>query len=86
MSNSVARANKDYAKDLIITGANTVFINDLPAAFVTSAVAGRGKKGGVIIASPATSVYVEDKQIAVVGAITSKSNTVSTGSPDVFAG
>jgi len=82
LDNPAARAGKDLTiGGLIVSGAETVYINNLHAA----AVFGITSQGDVIITSP-VNVYAGKGKIAVIGSITSKGKPVVSGSPTVFAG
>jgi uncharacterized Zn-binding protein involved in type VI secretion len=79
--NPVARVYKDIAGSLIISGANTVYINGFHAA----SVGGVTNNGDIIVASLNT-VYAENRKVAIFGSVTAKGKTVSSGSQTVFAG
>ena len=75
-----ARGNLDVvAGSKIISGANTVFVNNEKLAVVTSATA----KGDTIIAGSPT-VFADNKQVARLGDATNKGRLIATGSPNVF--
>jgi uncharacterized Zn-binding protein involved in type VI secretion len=81
---AVARISKDYARELLkVAPQTTVFLNDAP--FVAATEGSKTVKGDTVVSSIVT-VYVEDKRIAVVGAIMASGATINTGSPDVDAG
>lgn len=91
---SVGRVNKDKAASLIETGAKTVWVNSdsLPgvnqyktAAIKGSMMKGPPNKGDVIVSSNVT-VFVENKEIAIEGAVTAQGRHLGPGSNNVFAG
>jgi uncharacterized Zn-binding protein involved in type VI secretion len=77
---SVARVQKDVGADLLkVTTNKTVFIGDQPWAVATEGTV--SVLGDVVVASQ-TTVYVEDKRIAVKGAMMASGSTVTVMSPD----
>jgi len=68
-----------HGSNAIITGAETVIINDLPMARVGDTTA-----CGATIISGVTTVYGENMLAAHVGSITSHGGVITTGSPNVF--
>lgn len=68
-----------HGTNAIITGAETVIINDLPMARVGDTTA-----CGATIISGVTTVYGENMLAAHVGSITSHGGVITTGSPNVF--
>lgn len=85
----VARVNLDKALSLIATGSTTVFLNgstsQYNAAIEGSIMAGPSNRGDIITSSKVT-VFVENKRIAVEGAVTAQGRTVGKSSPNVWAG
>ena len=72
---SIARVKKDVGKDLLNTTTNkTVFVGDQPWAVATEGTV--SVLGDVVVASQ-TTVYVEDKRVAVKGAMTASGTTVN---------
>ena len=89
---TVARVNKDKAAGLIGHGAETVWANgalgdkqNKTVATEGSIIAGPPNIGDVIVSSQ-TTVYAENKRIAIDGAVTGRGRHVGKGSPNVFAG
>ena len=81
---SVSRIKKDVAADLLnTTPQSTVFIDDVPFLVATEGSATVG--GDVVVVSDVT-VYVENKKIAVEGAIMASGASIGKSSPTVFAG
>jgi len=83
---SVARVKKDIGADLLkVTTNKTVFVGDQPWAVATEGTV--SVLGDVIVASQ-TTVYVEDKRIAVKGAMMASgvAVTVLPTDPNVEAG
>ena len=83
---SVARVKKDIGADLLnVTTNKTVFIGDQPWAVATE---GTVSVLGDIVVSSQTTVYVEDKRIAVEGAMMASGSAVSIlpTDPNVDAG
>ena len=83
---SVARVKKDVGKDLLNTTTNkSVFVGDQPWAVATEGTV--SVLGDVVVASQ-TTVYVEDKRIAVKGAMMASGTTVNIRptDPNVEAG
>lgn len=82
---SVARVKKDLGKDLLnVTTNKTVFIGDTPWAVATEGTV--SVKGDVVVSSQVT-VFVEDKRIAVKGAMMASGTTVNVvDDPKVEAG
>jgi uncharacterized Zn-binding protein involved in type VI secretion len=85
----VARVNLDRAGGLIVTGAATVFVNGDEAkwlAAVEGSTIGSPPNPGDVIVNSNTSVFVENRKIAIEGAVTAQGYTVGRSSPNVFAG
>ena len=80
MSIGVARVDLDVANGLLQTGANTVFVNDKPAAFLTTVDA-----GGFDVVASSTTVIAEDKGIAREADPMSNGVLIASASTDVFA-
>ena len=81
---AVARILKDAARELLKSSPQTtVFINDVP--FVVATEGSVTVKGDIVVASNVT-VYIEDKRVAVTGAMMSSGAAIGKSSPDVDAG
>lgn len=77
---SVARVKKDIGADLLkVTTNKTVFVGDQPWAVATEGTI--SVLGDVVVASQ-TTVYVEDKRIAVKGAMMASGEAVNVLPPD----
>ena len=77
---NTARINIDVASNsILIDGARTVFVNDQPAALLSSPNA----RGAVVVAG-SQNVIIEDRDVARVGDSMSDGGKISTGSLDVF--
>jgi len=79
--NSVARVNVDVAGTLIVSGANSVFVNNSPIA-----VEGSGTIKDGVITTSLTTVFAENNHVAAIGAVAASGSAVSSGSRNVFAG
>jgi uncharacterized Zn-binding protein involved in type VI secretion len=80
----VSRILKDTAKDLLKSSPQTtVFINDVP--FVVATEGSVTVSGDMVVASNVT-VYVENKRVAVTGAMMASGASIGKSSPDVEAG
>ena len=81
---AVARVKKDIARDLLNSvPQSTVFVNDQPWLAATE---GTVTISGDVVASSNVTVYVENKKIAVEGAVMASGAAIGKSSPDVFAG
>ena len=79
--NSVARVNIDVAGTLIVSGANSVFVNNSPIAVEGSSTIEDG-----VISTSLTTVFAENNHVAAIGAVAASGSAVSSGSRNVFAG
>lgn len=77
----VARVNLDVAGGVpIVTGANTVFVNDQKLAIKTVSKTSRGS----IVVGSSTTVFAENLGVARMGDATNQGRTIATGSSNVF--
>ena len=80
---AVARILKDVAVDLLKSSPQTtVFINDVP--FIAATEGSVTVSGDMVVASNVT-VYIEDKRVAVTGAMMASGATIGKASPNVEA-
>jgi uncharacterized Zn-binding protein involved in type VI secretion len=77
---AVARVNVDNADAILVSGANTVFVNGRPAAIESSIT----QTGNAVIEG-ATTVYAEGKPLARQGDATSRGIPINSGATDVSA-
>jgi uncharacterized Zn-binding protein involved in type VI secretion len=81
---AVARILKDTARELLKSSPQTtVFVNDAP--FVVATEGSVTVKGDMVVASNVT-VYIQDKKVAVQGAMMASGAAIGKSSPDVDAG
>jgi uncharacterized Zn-binding protein involved in type VI secretion len=87
---AVARVRKDQAASLIATAASekidsTVFVNNFPIATEGAEMQGPPNKGDTIVTC-LTTVFADNKKVAVEGSMTAQGHAVGKASPNVFAG
>lgn len=76
-----ARVNVDTAGNVpIVTGANTVFVNNQKLAIKTVSTTSTG----AIVVGSSTNVFAENLGVARLGDSLNNGRTIATGSPDVF--
>jgi uncharacterized Zn-binding protein involved in type VI secretion len=86
---SVGRVRKDKAGSLIGTAASekidsTVFVNNFPIATEGATMQGP-PNGGDAIVTCITTVFADNKKVAIEGSVTARGFSLEKSSPDVFA-